>query len=180
MQADINIATKTKDPIDVDIWYSSVYELMQTGWDYNHFSKMEESFEKMVRFQPRTIYKTCVGCSKSYTDSQCILDGKYCPYMPYDVMRSNGVEGNKKVTPQSLVEQSLREQCVYEAIDGSKSHWFRYLQELHSKCATGSDSSKVTLIDSTCHDFTVKFFSEENDPTKLVINYKVYSECLDD
>ena len=85
MEGEINIATKTKDPIQVDIWYSSLYELMQTGWDYEHFARMEESFDKMVHFQPRSVFKTCHGCKG--VEKQCILNGKYCPYIPYDVSR---------------------------------------------------------------------------------------------
>lgn len=83
--ADLDFSGKSNSTADVDIWYSSVYELSQTMWDLNKFSQMEDLFQGAVKFQPRIAMTDCRWCSKAIKEKQCVFDGKYCPYKPYSV-----------------------------------------------------------------------------------------------
>ena len=84
------------------------------------------------------------------------------------------------IDAQDMIDQILREQCVYEAIDGSKSHWFRYLTEVHKRCATSQeDSSKVHYIVPLCHEWLLKSFTEK-DNNKLVVNFDRFEKCFND
>jgi len=153
IEAEINLATKTSKDIEVDIWYSSIYELAQTGWDFRHFSLMEDVFQGKVHFQPRTLFRSCLYCSPQVKDEQCILNGKYCPYMPQNVQLSETANHLSKISPKEVIDQSLREQCMYESIKGgTKSHWFNYMRKVLEECILkGKSKTDIKKLDAQCH-----------------------------
>lgn len=63
------------------------------------------------------------------------MNGKYCLDMGHDyeeVKRADS--GNQAYSPFTQVEEIFREQCVFEALQGQKSHWFRFMDILIDGC----------------------------------------------
>ena len=120
---------KSNDKINVDIWYSSLYELQDSRIDFSHLATMQDIFKDKVVFQPRTFIYGCLWCDQKTLEEKCIFDGKYCPYYPDDVDPT-------RVRPRDLIDQSLREQCVYQAISNTtKAHWFIYISQVMNICS---------------------------------------------
>ena len=84
IQAEIDLATKTKGVVDVDMWYANVYELFNSGWDLARFAEIQEIFKKAVQIAPRLITNSCKACSAEEKKTLCIKDGRYCPVIPTD------------------------------------------------------------------------------------------------
>ena len=73
-------------------------------------------------------------------------------------------DSSRSATAAQLIDQSIREQCVFEQIDSDKkSHWFEYIHQLINKCILTQNSGKVgnprnfefesiVPITSACHD----------------------------
>lgn len=115
------MATKTSGNVDVDLWYANVYELFNSGWDLVRFAEIQEIFKSKVQIAPRLITNSCKGCSAEEKKSLCIQDGKYCPVIPTDFEMGDA-------TPQGVIDQNLRELCMFESIDPlRKSLWFAYI-----------------------------------------------------
>ena len=76
------------EKINVDIWYSSLYELQESRIDFDSLAKMQDIFTDKVVFQPRTYVYGCYWCDKKTREEICIFDGKYCPLIPDDVDQS--------------------------------------------------------------------------------------------
>lgn len=68
IQADIDLMTKTDSQIDVDLWYTGAYELMQANIDLPKYSMMQEIFTEKVRFHPRILTTECSICSDRTKD----------------------------------------------------------------------------------------------------------------
>lgn len=138
IQAEINMMTKTMKPLRVDLWYSSAAELEQSGIKFMDYARMQDVFGDLVVFQPRTMVHSCLDCTVAEKEKSCIKDGKYCPILPNDLKHKETTEGDKqeaKDIPRQLVEQSIREQCMFENIDNSnKSRWFKYMYLLTFQC----------------------------------------------
>ena len=72
------------------------------------------------------------------------MNGKYCLDMGHDyeeVKRANSKDNNHPLailnqaySPSTQVEEIFREQCVFEALQGQKSHWFRFMDILIDGC----------------------------------------------
>lgn len=86
LQADINMMSKTDQPIRVDLWYSSAAELLHSGIDFEAYAKMQDIFGDQVIFQPRTMTHNCPGCSQEDKDRLCASGGKLCPILPISVL----------------------------------------------------------------------------------------------
>ena len=63
------------------------------------------------------------------------------------------------MSPMEMIDQMLREQCVFEAVKGqSKSHWFNYMVVLEEKCITqridplNARNATLMKITQECHD----------------------------
>ena len=50
VQADIDLISKTDDVIQVDLWYSGAYELLQAGIDFAKYSQMQSIFTENIKF----------------------------------------------------------------------------------------------------------------------------------
>lgn len=59
VKAEIDLASKMDEPIEVDLWYSSAYEMLNHAWNFQDLAKMGSVFGKSVIFQPRIITYTC-------------------------------------------------------------------------------------------------------------------------
>ena len=71
------------------------------------------------------------------TRGQCILDGKYCFNIGevYAGARRNDSENqDHDFRGEGLSQQVAREQCMFEALQGEKSHWFRFMDTLIEGC----------------------------------------------
>lgn len=58
-------------------------------------------------------------------------------------------EAAKQLAPRETVTQLIREQCVFDALQGQKSHWFRFMKVLIDGCVVQKDDfsdSKVKII----------------------------------
>lgn len=105
-------------------------------------------------FQPRTYTYGCLWCSQKKKAEKCIFDGKYCPFMPdnEDSKTKNKMLHQTKPSPRDMIDQTIREQCVYEAIaNTTKAHWFTYISKLMKVCALKIDGA-TTQITKECND----------------------------
>jgi len=50
IQAEIDLISRTKGNLQVDLWYSGAYELMQAGLDLNKYAEMQDIFGERVNF----------------------------------------------------------------------------------------------------------------------------------
>ena len=79
----------------------------------------------------------------------CIEDGRYCPIAPseFDALQETNVDA----TPKNLIQQSVREECVFESLpqDG-KSHWFLYIDRLINECLNPEED--IVPISAKCND----------------------------
>ena len=73
------------EKINVDIWYSTLYELQESRIDFDKLAKMQDIFKDKVIFHPRTYVYGCLWCDQKTKDKNCIFNGKYCPFVPDDV-----------------------------------------------------------------------------------------------
>ena len=95
MQAHISfgsgdVAAKSSGKVNVDIWYSSLYELQDARMDFSSLAQMQDVFKDKVVFQPRTYTYGCLWCSKKKKEEKCIFNGKYCPYEPRNKHKGAG------------------------------------------------------------------------------------------
>jgi len=74
-------------------------------------------------------------------------------------MKASADEELKKYfEPMALIEQSLKEQCVYEAVhESTKSHWIIYIQKLMTTCVRDpNDQIMLMAISDECHEKVLK------------------------
>lgn len=82
IQGNVDISTKTSKPIELDMWYSSIYELWTSKFELDDIGKMHRMLGKRVNFQPRTMTFNCDYCDEKTKEKWCVHDGKYCPIYP--------------------------------------------------------------------------------------------------
>lgn len=129
------------------MWYANVYELFNSGWDLARFAEIQEIFKKAVQIAPRLITNSCKACSAEEKKTLCIKDGRYCPVIPTDFQMG-------EATPQSIIDQNLRELCVFDSIPADrKSLWFSYINVVIQNCmAPNSKDALVRPVTPECHD----------------------------
>lgn len=78
-----------------------------------------------------------------------------------------------------MIEQTIREQCVYEAIrEQSKSHWFYYINTVMRWCSIDPDNpSSTILISQECHDDAITDLAA-NDTDGIDIDLSKYKSCV--
>ena len=79
IQADIDLTTKSRDMVRLDLWYTSIYELGKTGVNLLDYQDMSETFENHVIFRPRSLEKRFVKDGKN---ANCLKDHLYCVVQP--------------------------------------------------------------------------------------------------
>ena len=131
IQGNVDIATKTNKPIELDMWYSSVYELWTSKFNFDDIGKMHRMLGDRIKFQPRTMTFNCDYCDKVTKEKWCIQDGKYCPIYPPQMKNSE----KEKIEPMNLLVQSIKEQCMwYSLFDDKQNLWFTYMGKIIDKC----------------------------------------------
>jgi hypothetical protein len=100
---------------------------------------MSDIFHKhvSVRFQPRTVFQEGRQWSEELKSKYCLFDGKYCVKMGEDWEKaSKDVDpaAAKFLQPREQIIELIREQCVFDALQGQKSHWFRFMKVLIDGC----------------------------------------------
>jgi hypothetical protein len=88
IKAQIDLAKQTRGNIEVDLWYSGAYELLNAGIDFNKYAEMTEMFSDQVTFHPRIMTTSCQTCSVT-AKKACVADGNYCPVIPYNLKATN-------------------------------------------------------------------------------------------
>lgn len=58
------------------------------------------------------------------------------------------------VTPKSIIDQNIREICMFEAIpEGRKSLWFSYINVIIQNCMVpDADNAALKPVDPDCHE----------------------------
>jgi hypothetical protein len=64
MQAVVGGKVASREKVDVELWYTSVYELFQSEWNLTRYSQMQDILKDGVKFQPRTLLRACQNCTE--------------------------------------------------------------------------------------------------------------------
>jgi len=86
-------------------------------------------------FIPRILTFECRGCPKEIRDQHCVSDGAFCFTPP----SQEKVANFPNITDQQLIEENLRERCIFELLaeqpGESDDHlFFNYLFNVHLGC----------------------------------------------
>lgn len=66
--------------VDYQLWYSSILDLES---DFlSEFVKYGKAFSNYTQFTPRIMTFSCDYCSQTLKETECLANGKYCPYTP--------------------------------------------------------------------------------------------------
>lgn len=151
LQAEIVFGQQSNDPVKVDLWYSSVYELYHGRFNLPKYAQMQNIFKEKVIFQPRFVASSCQYCSEE-AKKQCVGDGEYCPVLPAGVNLENR-NWQEHVKPEKLIAQRVREQCVFESLaDDKKANWFFYIDYLAQQCISNHfNSSQISPVTEQCN-----------------------------
>ena len=95
----VDIATKTNNPVELDMWYSSIYELFTNRFNLHDIGKMHLMLNNRINFMPRTMTYNCDFCIKETKEKWCVLDGKYCPIYPPMMKNSD----RAKLVPMNML-----------------------------------------------------------------------------
>lgn len=119
---------------------------------------MSDIFQHSVTvvFQPRILVKTGKNKDESYQQKRCYQKDKYCFDLDHDFVE------DKEPSPSDMAIQLIKEQCVFEALQGQKSHWFRFMDTLTDGCVHDHDESsgsdqKQKAITPECFNKALKF-----------------------
>ena len=97
-----------------------------------------------------------------YKNGDCISHGKYC-FETSELYRK-AVEDDKNnenhtYGGQGMSDQAIAEQCMFQALKGEKSHWFRFMDTLINGCIKDKKEGSVKmarLVTEECFDKAVK------------------------
>lgn len=139
IQAMIGGKIGKRDTVNIDLWYNNAYELFSAKWKLRDFAKMQDIFHRhvKVKFQPRSLFRKGDEWPELVKRGQCILSGKYCfeiGEVYAGAIRNDSEHGDEYTTGNALAGQVAREQCMFEALDGEKSHWFRFMDTMIEGC----------------------------------------------
>jgi hypothetical protein len=90
------------------------------------------------------------------------LNGKYCfeiGEVYSQAIRNASDTETADLTGMALANQVAREQCMFEALQGEKSHWFRFMDTLIEGCIRQKMpflNMKAQLVTDDCFDKAVK------------------------
>lgn len=139
MQGVIGGKIGKRDTVQIDMWYNNAYELFSAQWKLKDLARMQDIFHKHVKvqFQPRSLFRDGSKWPEMVDNGQCILNGKYCfdiGEVYAGVRRNDSDNEDHDYRGQGLANQVIREQCMFEALEGEKSHWFRFMDVLIEGC----------------------------------------------
>lgn len=97
--------------VEYEFWYSTILDIdFDKLVDLALFQKV---LNKNALFTPRILTYSCTHCAQQIKDQNCIADGNYCPYFPPTPLPRE----LKDVTGKQLIEESLRQRCLYNTIE---------------------------------------------------------------
>lgn len=76
-----------------------------------------------------------------------------------------------------MIYQSLRDQCLFESLQGGKSHWFTIMDTVLNGCVKQDDPAATTpmkVILPSCYKSAMKFSS-----AYLKFDHEKYDKCVD-
>jgi hypothetical protein len=111
LQADFLIERKQEgDSQEVELWYTSSDD---ASLDFlRNIARYFEGLMRVIDFEPKFVTHSCRRCAKSYRDTQCVSDGRYC------AMRH---AYNLDITGKEIVMEDLRQYCIYWLSDSSEA-----------------------------------------------------------
>ena len=80
--------------VDVDLWYSSVYDLSPT-----FLASLSDELPQLyahINFNLRIMTTTCYLCLKEQQERDCFTGGAYCPMEPMDMFMYNQLDKKKE------------------------------------------------------------------------------------
>ena len=176
VQAEIDLARVTSGVVNVDMWYGNIYELFNSGWDLGRFTEIQQIFEQDVQIHPRLITNQCLSCSREEKKALCVENGKYCPVIPTEFQMN-------EVTPQSIIDQNLREICIFEALPADrKSLWFSYIKEVVENCMVPNAlHATFRPVTADCHEqHVVSLLKTAQYAMDMKIDWDQYQSCIND
>lgn len=102
------------DRVEYELWYSSILDIQyDTLYDLGLFQK---ALNKDALFTPRILTYKCDTCDEEIIRRNCYGDGLYCAYYPKQIDRPD----SSRISGISLLEESLRQRCIYNVLSEEK------------------------------------------------------------
>ena len=107
--------------VEYDIWYTSTED---KALDFIvDFEKYDELLDDKVLMTPHFVTWSCTFCDDEYKKANCYGDGEYC---------SIGRPKSHKITGQDILQEDLRQHCVYTLYKNKHSVFWDYIQHVHT------------------------------------------------
>lgn len=137
--------------VEYDFWYTSSDD---RALDFlRDFKENHLAFGADVQMTPHFAFWTCDQCDDAILKRDCFGNGDYCAIN----------EKNLNTTGASILQEDLRQKCIYEATTGSSQHlWWEYIAEFHREC--------YNEVTEEC---------SKNAQEKLGINWDKTEKCVD-
>jgi len=150
LKGDIELPRSHLDTVEYSLWYTSIYDfpsqLILDLYEYQH------AFKGKVRFIPRIITFEAQIAPQKLKVKDCLSDGKYCFISPKGNIKQEDLFHQRSETPRKILEESLRQKCVYELASDSEMKprnknkkytgdwkkdehvWFSYMYTFYTTC----------------------------------------------
>mmetsp|Transcript_26146 Transcript_26146/g.23141 ORF Transcript_26146/g.23141 Transcript_26146/m.23141 type:complete len:169 (-) Transcript_26146:271-777(-) len=112
---------QTNDHVEYEFYFDSFQEKLMNLT--SSFKKYHNGFGASVSFTPRFNIYECKNCKGSIINDDCIINGKYCM----------GYGKNKDFRGREMISEVLREQCIWEGLNGN-INWWNYIEKAQSQC----------------------------------------------
>lgn len=129
--------------VEYELWYSSILDLEYSRlYDVGLYQK---ALSDNALFTPRIFTYECNYCSEEIKQTSCLSNGLYCPYFP----KRDLTPAMKGVTELQLLEESLRQKCVYQVLTDEKdanlnfTKWFNYALNFLEECNSADKFNKL-------------------------------------
>jgi len=108
--------------VEYDIWYSSssdrVLDFIQD------FSKIDNKFGDQVLMNPHFKFWSCFDCDKTFKETHCYGNGKYC------TTDSN----HDNLSGKEIIAEDLRQMCIYRNAykdESTRQLFWKYMKSVH-------------------------------------------------
>lgn len=113
--------------VELEFWFSS-YNSQALDF-IKQFDEYVHELEDDLYFTPRFVTWACPDCPKTFKDSECFSDGKYCA--PNHMLDAEG-----RVKGHDIITEDLRESCLHERLysNSEEAKWWDYMKFVHKEC----------------------------------------------
>jgi hypothetical protein len=66
--------------VEYEFWYSTILDVEY--WRLYDIALYQKALNSHALFTPRILTYSCMTCSKDYRDSNCLVNGEFCPFLP--------------------------------------------------------------------------------------------------